>query len=97
MSVLFTPLKVGGLEIKNRFVHAGTYEVMADEKGFVTDQLINRYKNLARGEVGLIIPGYSMWYNIECTGTAFLIATCYDSHSSLRNSNVNIIFLCLMV
>jgi hypothetical protein len=24
----------------------------------VTDELVNRYRNLARGEVGLIIPGY---------------------------------------
>jgi len=30
MAVLFTPFKLGNLEIKNRFVHAGTYEVMAD-------------------------------------------------------------------
>jgi 2,4-dienoyl-CoA reductase-like NADH-dependent reductase (Old Yellow Enzyme family) len=58
MSILFTPTGIGRLEIRNRFVHAGTYECMADENGRVTDQLLNRYKNLARGEVGLIIPGY---------------------------------------
>ncbi len=58
MSILFAPIQVGGLEIKNHFVHAGTYECMADEEGRVTQQLLGRYRNLARGEVGLIIPGY---------------------------------------
>ena len=31
---------------------------MAGTDGEVTDELVNRYRNLARGEVGLIIPGY---------------------------------------
>jgi len=80
MSVLFTPLKLGDLEIKNRFVHAGTYEVMADENGFVTDQLINRYKHLARGEVGLIIPGYM---NVHPLGKATPHQTCADSDDKI--------------
>ena len=31
---------------------------MADENGAVTDHLVKRYVNLAKGEVGLIIPGH---------------------------------------
>jgi len=31
---------------------------MAEETGEVTDELINRYSKLARGDLGLIIPGY---------------------------------------
>jgi len=58
MSVLFDPIRIGGLELRNRFVHAGTYECMADEDGRITQQQLDRYRNLARGEVGLIIPGY---------------------------------------
>jgi len=81
MSVLFTPLKIGALEIKNRFVHAGTYEVMADEHGFVTDQLISRYKNLARGEVGLIIPGYM---NVHPLGKATPHQTCADNDDKIQ-------------
>jgi len=80
MSVLFTPLKIGDLEIKNRFVHAGTYEVMADENGFVTDQLIDRYKHLARGEIGLIIPGYM---NVHPLGKATPHQTCADSDDKI--------------
>ena len=58
MSVVFTPHKIGGLEIKNRFVHSATYESMAEETGRVTEDLINRYRQLARGGIGLITPGY---------------------------------------
>ncbi|MEW6076681.1 MAG: NADH:flavin oxidoreductase [Thermodesulfobacteriota bacterium] len=58
MSILFTPKRVGSLEVKNRFVHSGTYECMATETGHVTDRLIRRYRTLAKGEVGLIVTGY---------------------------------------
>lgn len=58
MSYLFSPKKIGALEIPNRFVHSATYEAMADPDGKVTDDIISRYRKLARGQVGLIIPGY---------------------------------------
>ena len=58
MSILFTPINIGDVRIKNRFIHSATYEVMALETGEVSDKLIRRYQNLAKGEVGLIIPGY---------------------------------------
>ena len=58
MSILFTPQKIGQMEIKNRFVHSATYECMANEVGEVTDKLIKRYSQIAKGGAGLIIPGY---------------------------------------
>jgi len=58
MSILFTPINIGDVQIKNRFIHSATYEVMSLETGEVSDKLIKRYQNLAKGEVGLIIPGY---------------------------------------
>ena len=57
MSILFTPIEFGKLQINNRFIHSATYEGAALETGEVSDKLIKRYKNLARGEVGLIITG----------------------------------------
>jgi 2,4-dienoyl-CoA reductase-like NADH-dependent reductase (Old Yellow Enzyme family) len=57
MSILFEPMTLGSLEIKNRFVHSATVENMATERGKVTEDIVNRYRTLARGEVGLIIPG----------------------------------------
>ena len=58
MSLLFSPGRIGSLETKNRLVHSATHEAMAGAGGEVTDQLIRRYSNLAKGETGLIVPGY---------------------------------------
>ena len=58
MSTLFTPTKLGFVEVQNRFIHSATYEGMALATGEVTDEILKRYRNLAKGEVGLIIPGY---------------------------------------
>jgi 2,4-dienoyl-CoA reductase-like NADH-dependent reductase (Old Yellow Enzyme family) len=57
MSKLFTPKKIGNLELPNRFVHSATYEAMAKESGEVSDELIKRYEKLAKGGVGLAITG----------------------------------------
>ena len=64
MPSLFEPIRFGDMQIKNRFVHSATYEAMARETGEVTDQLINRYKNIAKGEAGLIIPGLTHVYSL---------------------------------
>ena len=56
MSLLFEPIRIGPLEVKNRIVHSATYESMAGTDGEVTDELVNRYRDLARGEVGLATP-----------------------------------------
>ncbi|MCP4603522.1 MAG: NADH:flavin oxidoreductase [Proteobacteria bacterium] len=58
MSVLFTDMKIGSMQLKNRFVHSATYECMASSNGEVTEKLIKRYTQIAKGGVGLIIPGY---------------------------------------
>ena len=58
MSILFTPQKLGKIEIKNRFVHSATYECMANDIGEVTDKLIKRYSQIAKGGAGLVVPGY---------------------------------------
>ncbi|WP_287155668.1 NADH:flavin oxidoreductase [Candidatus Solincola tengchongensis] len=55
---LFRPGNIGGLELPNRFVHSATCENMATSSGEVTDRLVERYRRLARGEVGLIITGH---------------------------------------
>ncbi|MFP4168115.1 MAG: NADH:flavin oxidoreductase [Desulfonatronovibrionaceae bacterium] len=59
MSIAFEPFTINGLEIKNRFVRSATWEGMAAEDGSVSERLINTLVELARGEVGLIIPGHA--------------------------------------
>jgi 2,4-dienoyl-CoA reductase-like NADH-dependent reductase (Old Yellow Enzyme family) len=58
MSLLFTPRKIGNVELQNRFVNSATYEGMAKETGAVGDELIKRYEKLAKGGVSLIISGH---------------------------------------
>jgi 2,4-dienoyl-CoA reductase-like NADH-dependent reductase (Old Yellow Enzyme family) len=58
MSILFTPKRIGPVEIANRFVAAPIYESMATQTGEVTDRLINKYRAVAKGGVGLVIQGY---------------------------------------
>jgi len=57
-SILFSPLKIGTLAIPNRFVRSATHEYMAEEDGTVTPRLADLYRELAEGEVGLLISGH---------------------------------------
>jgi len=58
MRLLFTPGKIGDLEIKNRLVRSATAERMADESGYPRGQYYDFYRELAAGGVGLIITGH---------------------------------------
>ena len=76
MSLLFSPGRIGSIDISNRIVHSATYEAMAGENGEITDRLIKRYANLAKGETGLIIPGYMY---VQRSGKALTKQTGIDS------------------
>ncbi|MCF8026361.1 MAG: FAD-dependent oxidoreductase [Desulfobacteraceae bacterium] len=51
---IFSPLRIGAAEIKNRLIMAPMGSNYADERGQVTDQLIHYYKARAAGGVGMI-------------------------------------------
>ena len=55
---LFTPGRVGPVEVANRLVRAGTSECMATPAGAITDQHVRLYETLARHRVGLIFTGH---------------------------------------
>lgn len=59
MSKLFTPFKIGNLLIKNRFVRSATTSYWSDDQGILSDSIIEHYKELAEGDIGLIIKGHS--------------------------------------
>lgn len=56
---LFTPFKIGRVEIKNRFIVApmGGMSNMFDAKGCITAEGIDFYANFAKGGFGLITTG----------------------------------------
>jgi len=55
---LFRPGTIGGLEIRNRLVRAGTSESMAGPAGEVTPELLELYERLGANGVGLIVTGH---------------------------------------
>ena len=79
MSILFTPMKIGNVEIPNRFIKSATHEGMAAKTGEVSDELIKRYERLANGRVGLCITG--MMY-VHGSGRGF------KNHTGIHNDNM---------
>ncbi len=59
MSILFEPLRIGRIEIANRFVRSATYYGLAGADGCVGDASVELMRTLAMGEVGLIVTGYA--------------------------------------
>lgn len=57
MKKLFTPIKIGNMEVKNRFMLAPMENGLAHFGGEVSDRLINFYVDRIKREVGIIITG----------------------------------------
>lgn len=55
----FDPAAIGGLHLRNRFVRSATWEGMAGEGGEATPRLAALLRTLARGGVGLVVPGHA--------------------------------------
>lgn len=53
---LFSPGKIGNIQIKNRIVRSATFENLT-KNGRINDRYIKLYANLAKGGTGLIITG----------------------------------------
>lgn len=62
-SIVFTPASIGQLQIKNRLVRSATYENAATSRGDVSEFIVELYRNLAKGGVGLIITGIAGIYS----------------------------------
>ncbi|MCX7028578.1 MAG: NADH:flavin oxidoreductase, partial [Spirochaetes bacterium] len=56
-SDVFTPARIGGLELPNRLIRAGCYEGLARD-GNVTDRLIEHHRRLAAGGIAMTTLGY---------------------------------------
>jgi len=65
MGILFTPLTVGSLTLKNRFVRSATYDGGADPGGFISEWQTALNTALAKSGVGLIVNGIT---NVDSVG-----------------------------
>lgn len=59
MSILFEPIKLGRMEIANRFVRSATYFGLADANGCTGEASVELMRNLATNQIGLIMTGYA--------------------------------------
>jgi 2,4-dienoyl-CoA reductase-like NADH-dependent reductase (Old Yellow Enzyme family) len=56
---LFEPTTINGLKLDNRLVRSATWEGMCTEDGRPTAELVDLYRALAQGGVGLIVTGFA--------------------------------------
>jgi 2,4-dienoyl-CoA reductase-like NADH-dependent reductase (Old Yellow Enzyme family) len=56
---LFSEGSIKGITLKNRIVRSATWEGMCDREGNPTGRLIDLYRTICRGGVGLIVTGYT--------------------------------------
>jgi 2,4-dienoyl-CoA reductase-like NADH-dependent reductase (Old Yellow Enzyme family) len=56
---LFDKTRIREMTLRNRLVRSATWEGMCDDDGRPTGKLINCYRDLAKGGVGLIMTGYT--------------------------------------
>ena len=59
MTTLFEETTINGLTMRNRILRSATWEGMCEQDGRPSEKLINCYRNLAQGGIGLIISGYT--------------------------------------
>lgn len=59
MAALFEQSFINGMTLRNRLVRSATWEGMCESDGRPTQRLIDYYRTLAKGGVGLIISGYT--------------------------------------
>ena len=59
MSVLFDPVTIGQMRLKNRFVRSATQDFLGEPDGAVSGREVALYRELAANEVGLIITAHA--------------------------------------
>jgi 2,4-dienoyl-CoA reductase-like NADH-dependent reductase (Old Yellow Enzyme family) len=57
LKTLFSPGKIGNVQIKNRIIRSATFTNTASKEGFPSEEAINFYSELAKGGIGFIITG----------------------------------------
>jgi hypothetical protein len=77
----FSPIRIRGMELGNRFMRSATNDTSADESGAVTDKSISIYKRLGDGDIGLIVSGYAF---VSAHGQLLLAGVSFKG--DIRNS-----------
>ncbi|MFX1311795.1 MAG: NADH:flavin oxidoreductase [Promethearchaeota archaeon] len=87
---LFSPKKIGNLQIKNRIIRSATFMGMAEKYGYVGGRLLKMYEELARGGTGLIITG-AVAMDPSASGGPYQVCLYDESHMPGHKLLVNLI------
>ena len=90
LKTLFSPKKIGNIQIKNRIVRSATFMHIAEKYGYIGDRYLKVYDELSKGGTGLIITGAVA---VDPTGTGGPYQVCLydDSHMEGHKKLVNVI------
>ncbi len=78
--MLFSPIKIGNLEIKNRIVMTAAEFSLGQIDGTPTERMMDYYEERAKGEVGLIIPGICRVNDMGAASTFTQLSMSSDRH-----------------
>lgn len=59
MNTLFSPISIGSMIVKNRFVRSATQDFLGNIDGSISDDEVALYETLAKNDVGIIITAHS--------------------------------------
>lgn len=65
----FQEANVGGITVKNRIFRSATHEGTAGKGGAVSEAIVDMYRELSEGEVGLIITGFMSFSRLDNPST----------------------------
>ncbi len=56
---IFEPIEIKNLKLSNRVMRSATWDATADDVGGVTDASVKIYRELGKGNIGLIVTGHA--------------------------------------
>ena len=77
---LFTPGRIGNVEIKNRICKAPQTSGLSHMDGPVSERLVRYYEDLAKGEVGMIIVEYAYVDRLYSKSASNQLGICDDEY-----------------
>lgn len=78
--MLFSPMKIGTMEVKNRVVMTAAEFSLGQTNGEPTERMMNYYEERAKGGVGLIIPGICRVNDMAAASTFTQLSMSSDRH-----------------
>lgn len=78
--VMFSPMKIGTMEVKNRVVMTAAEFSLGQTNGEPTERMMNYYEERAKGGVGLIIPGICRVNDMAAASTFTQLSMSSDRH-----------------